>query len=183
MDEMQFMFILALMGLLIIVSLFFFNALIKEVRADREERRIEKEKPKIMKVKLNGNAVLPKRAHPTDAGFDLCTPAKVYLDSHGSAIIDTGVCVELPEGTYGVVASKSGLFFKDNIFTTGTVDEGYRGSIKVKLVNLSGEPKKFEKGNKIAQLIIVPYERPLVSEVDKLSETDRGEGGFGSTGA
>lgn len=135
-----------------------------------------------MKIKLDEGAFLPNRAHPTDAGLDLFAPKGMYVESHCSAVVDTGVHIELPKGTFGLITSKSGLFFCDEIFTTGTIDEPYRGSIKVKLMNHSGEPKQFERGDKIAQLVIIPIITPTLEVVEELSETDRGNGGFGSTG-
>lgn len=135
-----------------------------------------------MKIKLDEGAFVPKRAHEDDAGYDLFTPCDVFVPAMGKAIINTGVHVELPKNSYGDIKSKSGLFFKNDIFTTGTVDAGYRGAIKVKLINFSGNPIRFNRGDKVAQMVITECLTPDLEVVEKLSETERGEGGFGSTG-
>ena len=136
-----------------------------------------------MRIKLDPGAFMPGRAHPTDAGLDLRTPRPVYLMPHSSTVIDTGVHVQLPPGTYGKLESKSGLNVKHDIVSCGgTIDEPYTGSIKVKLYNLGGEPYRFEAGDKIIQLIVQPCLYEPVEEVDELEATDRGDKGFGSTG-
>lgn len=136
-----------------------------------------------MKVKLDSGALLPMRAHPTDAGLDLYTPTAVYIESKGSAVIDTGVHIELPPNTVGEIKTKSGLNFNHGLTVpTGTVDVGYTGSIRVKIYNHSNQPYQFNKGDKIAQLVIVPILTPELELVDELEDTERGNGGFGSTG-
>lgn len=135
-----------------------------------------------VKVKLDNDAFLPKRAHEDDAGYDLFAPRDVVIPPLGKVTIDTGVHIELAKNTYGDVRSKSGLFFHHNIFTTGTIDAGYRGAIAVRIVNLGNNPYTFQKGDKIAQLVILPCLTPTLVEVEELSETTRGEKGFGSTG-
>lgn len=141
-----------------------------------------------MKVKLDEGAYKPERAHKEDAGYDLRTPVDFVLfgmasNGAGSAVIDTGVHVEIPKGCVGILKSKSGLNVNDNIIGTGTIDEGYTGSIKVKLYNLGSMPKRFNKGDKIIQLVIYPIRKPRITLVDELEATERGDGGFGSTGA
>ena len=136
-----------------------------------------------MKIKLDPGAYLPHRAHATDAGLDLKTPIAFGLQDGQSISIDTGVHVELPHGYYGKIESKSGLNVKYGIVSCGgVIDEGYTGSIAVKLYNLSGSAYSFEKGDKIAQLVIQPYYAPPLEIVSRLEETDRGDSGFGSTG-
>ena len=130
---------------------------------------------------------MPERAHPTDAGMDLRTPKAVYLapnsSPNSSVIIDTGVHIELPHGYFGKIESKSGLNTKYGIVSLGgVIDEGYTGSIVVKIYNMSESGYLFDKGDKIAQLIIQPYLAPELEQVKKLEKTDRGDAGFGSTG-
>lgn len=138
-----------------------------------------------MKIKLDPGAYMPLRAHPTDAGLDLRTPVLVKIPAGGSAAIDTGVHVELPHGYYGKIESKSGLNVKSGVVSLGgTIDEPYRGSIVVKLYNYNfgSAYYTFLPGDKIAQLVIQPYLAPELEVVDELSESDRGENGFGSSG-
>ena len=136
-----------------------------------------------MKIRLDPGAFMPMRAHETDAGLDLCTPKEFTILPHSSTVIDTGVHIQLPPGTYGKLESKSGLNVKHDIVSCGgTIDEPYTGSIKVKLYNLGGEPYRFEAGDKIIQLIIQPCLYEPVEAVDELEATDRGDNGFGSTG-
>lgn len=135
-----------------------------------------------MKVMIDEDAYIPTRAHDTDAGLDLRSPETVYLPAHSSRIIDTGVHVELPRGTAGLLVSKSGLNVKNGITSTGLIDEGYTGSIAVKLYNHSTVPYKIIRGDKISQLVIVPVLYEGVEIVGELSETERGVRGFGSTG-
>lgn len=151
-----------------------------------------------MKIVLDEGAIMPTHAHPTDAGLDLYSreekailPRQMTMyDSSAIAeavpigeIFDTGVHVELPPGYYGKIESKSGLNVNHDIVSCGgVIDEGYTGSIKVKLYNLGNKPYIVHEGDKIAQLIIQPYSVPELEIVDKLRETPRGENGFGSTG-
>lgn len=127
-------------------------------------------------------AICPTRAHKNDAGLDLYAADGQIVPAHGSAIFDTGVHVQLPPYTVGDVDPKSGLFFKHDILTHGTIDESYRGSIKVKLWNLGDVDYQVSPGDKIAQLVIKEIHRPPIKVVDDLDDTDRGVGGFGSTG-
>ena len=115
---------------------------------------------KRLKLKLNKDAYMPVRAHMTDAGLDLRTPHEVTVPAHGSAVIDTGVCVELPKNTVGFLKSKSGLNVRYGITSEGVIAVGYTGSIRVKLYNHSGCPYRVEKGDKISQLVIMPIYIP-----------------------
>lgn len=140
-----------------------------------------------MKIKLDEGAYMPYRAHKEDAGYDIMTPIDFVLrestqNSCGMAVIDTGVHVEIPHGCVGILKSKSGLNVNHNITGTGVIDEGYSGSIKVKLYNHGCQPYRFKKGDKIIQLVIYPILTPELEEVDELSESERGAQGFGSTG-
>lgn len=136
-----------------------------------------------MKVVLEPGAKMPTRAHETDAGLDLYCRDDKYIPSFGSASFDTGVHIELPPGFYGKIESKSGLNVNHSIVSCGgVIDEGYTGSIVVKLYNLGDNHYHIMDGDKIAQLIIQPYMTPELVKVEQLSESDRGNHGFGSSG-
>lgn len=136
-----------------------------------------------MKIKLDQGAYPVDRAHQTDAGLDLRTPVEFTIRPHDSYVIDTGVHVEFPHGWYGELASKSGLNVKHSVVSCGGIlDEGYVGSIVVKLYNLGDEEYHFRKGDKIVQMILKPYIAPDIVYVDELEDTERSNKGFGSTG-
>ena len=135
-----------------------------------------------MQVKLDPGAYMPTRAHATDAGLDLYSRDAVTIPARGSAIFDTGVHVALPEGTVGMLKSKSGLNVKHNILCEGVIDVGYTGPIVAKLYNHGTQDVQIEPGMKIVQLVILPILTPALEQVDELDDTERGEGGFGSTG-
>lgn len=136
-----------------------------------------------MRIVLDDGAFLPMRAHATDAGLDLFSPIEILVRAHGSATIPTGVHVELPPDTVGKIEAKSGLNINRDIDTTGVIDEGYTGGIKVKLYNHGMEDYQVHRGDKIAQLVVTPvlYVDP-VPVPGPLPETPRGDNGFGSTG-
>ena len=125
---------------------------------------------------------MPIRAHETDAGLDLRSPEAVVIEPKGSVCIDTGVHIELPKGTVGMLKSKSGLNVNHGITSEGVIDVGYTGSIMVKLYNHSDKAYTVNRGDKISQLVIMPIFTPELEVVDELEETERGNGGFGSTG-
>lgn len=135
-----------------------------------------------MKIKLDPWAIMPTRAHDTDAGLDLYAEKDADVWPGEPAIFDTGVHVELPPNTAGMLKSKSGLNVKHNITSEGVIDVGYTGSICVKLYNHGREPYTVYRGDKISQLVIVPVVIPDLEVVDELEETERGENGFGSSG-
>ena len=135
-----------------------------------------------MKIKLDPWAFEPTRAHANDAGLDLRAQHEALVPAGGSVVFDTGVHIELPKGTAGVLLSKSGLNMKYGITSTGLIDEGYRGSIQVKLYNHSDKDYWVTDGDKISQLVIVPVLYEDVEVVDTLGESERGSKGFGSTG-
>lgn len=135
-----------------------------------------------MKIMLDDGAYMPSRAHKTDAGFDLRTPKLVTVPAYWNATVDTGVHVELPHGCAGLLVSKSGLNVKYNITSTGLIDEGYTGSIVVKLYNNGNEACVFEPGDKIAQLVVIPVVCEPLEQVAELLPSERGDNGFGSTG-
>lgn len=138
-------------------------------------------------MRVRENAVLPKQATAGSAGYDLCAciEAPKTLEPGARAIFPSGLAAEIPAGTAGFIFTRSGLGIKKGIHVTngvGVVDSDYRGEICVGLHNLSAEPYTVQPGERIAQMIIMPYFAPVIEEVTTLSETDRGEGGFGSTG-
>lgn len=135
-----------------------------------------------MRIKLDEKAIMPTRAHETDAGLDLYSPKDATIPPRGAVCIDTGVHIELPINTVGMVKSKSGLNVKHGITSEGVIDVGYTGSIRVKLYNHSNEYYTINAGDKISQLVILPILTPTLELVDELNETERGDGGFGSTG-
>lgn len=135
-----------------------------------------------MRYTLDAGAYAPERAHGTDAGADLRTPVAFSVPPYGAAVVDTGVHIELPAGTVGMIKSKSGLNVKRSIVTEGVIDEGYTGSIVCKLYNHSGERVAFQRGDKIAQLVVLPVLYVDFERVGELGETERGSNGFGSTG-
>ena len=136
-----------------------------------------------MKIVLDDGAIMPTRAHETDAGLDLYSREEQIILPGESAVFDTGVHVELPPGTFGKLESKSGLNVKYSLVSCGgVIDCGYTGSIAVKLYNLGDKPYMVRKGQKIVQMIIQPYLAPELEVVDRLEDTERGEKGFGSSG-
>lgn len=135
-----------------------------------------------MNVMLDEGAFMPEFAHKTDAGADLRSPVDVVIPARGSAVIDTGIHVEIPEGFTGFLKSKSGLNVKHNLIGEGVIDSGYQGSIRVKLYNLGDKDYSIKKGDKIIQLVILSCVYCDFVEVNKFAETERGDGGFGSTG-
>ena len=135
-----------------------------------------------IKVVLDEGATLPMRAHPTDAGLDLYAKERRVIRPLDWEKIDTGVHIQIPEGYVGFITSKSGLMTNEGITCRGTIDSGYTGSIQAVMFNHNQKHYIVEKGQKITQLVIVPIITPEPEWVDALEETDRGDGGFGSTG-
>lgn len=133
-------------------------------------------------ILLDKGAYLPTKAHKTDGGFDFYSPIEFTLPPRGSARVDTGVHMMLPEWTCGLIVSKSGLNTRSDIESTGLVDSGYTGSIVVKLQNHSDREYHFKIGEKITQLIILPVPEVELNVIDTLPETERGANGFGSSG-
>lgn len=135
-----------------------------------------------LKVMLDPGAKMPTRAHAMDAGLDLYSRDTEYIGGDCCKIFDTGVHIEIPEGYVGMVKSKSGLNINKGLQCEGVIDAGYTGSIVVKLYN-RGNTVKIKRGQKIAQLVILPIITPELEAVDALGETERGDNGFGSSGA
>jgi len=153
---------------------------------ERVEYGLYREHDMILKIKkLSDDAVLPAYAHPGDAGLDLFANVEMELDAGESAMVGTGIAIQVPSGTEAQVRPRSGLALKRRVTvlnTPGTIDEGYRGEVGVILINHGHEPFKIEKGMKIAQMVIKPVTRVEVKEAAELSDSARGAGGFGSTG-
>ena len=138
-----------------------------------------------MKIFLDNGAFSPTRGHPMDAGLDLKAPYSFSIYPGERKTIDTGVHVKLPIDTVGFVTSKSGLMRDKGIISQGTIDNPYRGSIHVILINTSKQIVDFEVGDKIAQLVVVPCMIVDIQEMptlDSLGHTDREGDAFGSTG-
>lgn len=136
-----------------------------------------------LKVMLDKGAIMPDRAHEDDAGLDLFSQEEVVVRLKESVTINTGVHVAIPKGYVGFIKSKSGLMVNHSILTDGTVDAGYTGAVRVTLFNHAYEHFTILKGQKIAQLVLLPIITPKVVLVEEFEETERGSGGFGSTGA
>ena len=135
-----------------------------------------------MKIMLDEGAKMPTRAHATDAGLDLYSRENKFVPAKSSAKFDTGVHIELPPNTVGMIKSKSGLNAKHGITSEGVIDVGYTGSILVKLYNHSDKDYIVYEGDKISQLVIMPILTPDLELVEELEATERGNGGMGSTG-
>ena len=135
-----------------------------------------------MNIILDPGAFMPEFAHKTDAGADLRSPVYAVVPARGNTVIDTGVHVEIPEGYTIFLKSKSGLNVKHNLIGEGVVDALYTGSIKVKLYNLGDIDYQILRGDKIIQLVIVPCVYCEFTEVEQFADSERGTGGFGSTG-
>lgn len=139
-----------------------------------------------MKIKkLHEDAILPTYAHEDDAGMDLYSYETKTLHSGQRYLFPTGVSVEIPQGLFGLVRPRSGLATKHGITlcSSGVIDAGYRGPMYAALVNLAKESFTVSKGDRIAQLIILPYVHVQLEVVDELSDSTRGQGGHGSTGS
>ena len=136
--------------------------------------------------RLSSAAPLPAYAHPGDAGADLCTTVDLRLEPGERALVPTGIAVALPEGYVGLVHPRSGLAARCGLSIVnapGTVDAGYRGEVKVLLINLDPhQPVELTRGDRIAQLVLQRVEQAVFHEVEVLPESARGAGGYGSTG-
>ena len=135
--------------------------------------------------RLTASATLPGRAHPGDAGLDLCAAVDLEIGPGETGLVATGLSLELPPGTEAQVRPRSGLALKHSVTvlnSPGTVDEGYRGEVGVILIHHGRAVFEVKRGMKVAHLVIQPTLAVEVIESDTLSETSRGQGGFGSTG-
>ena len=135
--------------------------------------------------RIHPDAVLPAYAHPSDAGMDIRSVADIVIPRGGRALVPTGLVAILPPMHEIQVRPRSGLALKHGVTvlnTPGTIDSGYRGEIGVILANFGDSDFYVAKGDKVAQLVFAPVVQPEVVETDTIDETDRGAGGFGSTG-
>lgn len=133
--------------------------------------------------KLNPEAVLPNYSYEDDAAFDLFSTEAIEIKSNQRVQVPTGIAMQIPVGYVGLIWDKSGLSHKHGLKTLGgVIDSGYRGEVQVGLINLSNENYKIEKGHKVAQMIIQKKETCEIVEVEDLDDSERGEGGFGSSG-
>lgn len=139
-----------------------------------------------VKIKrLDPGLPLPSYAKSGDAGVDLHATKDVIVHPMDRALIPTGIAIQLPRGVEAQVRSRSGLALKKGVFvlnSPGTIDSGYTGEIGVILFNTTNEPFSVKRGDRIAQLVFSPVYQAEFKEVDELEETERGGGGFGSTG-
>lgn len=131
---------------------------------------------------LNQFATLPSYKHEGDAGMDVASVECVIIPPHGRAKIPTGLACEMPQGYEMQVRPRSGLSSRGIVAMFGTVDNGYRGEIGVTVMNFTDEPYVIGVGDRIAQLVVAPITRLRPSWGKVSSDTERGEGGFGSTG-
>lgn len=132
--------------------------------------------------KLVDHAVLPQRANATDCAYDLWALDSGYVNKGGQSLISLGIAVAIPDNCVGIIKGRSGLSCKYGLNVgAGVIDSGYRGELKV-LLQAPQRGFGYTRGERIAQLLIMPVQRPEVLEVEFLDVTDRGENGFGSTG-
>ena len=130
-------------------------------------------------------AILPRYAHEGDAGMDLCACEAVEIAPGGRALVRTGWIIALPEGFEGQVRPRSGLALRHGVTvlnSPGTIDAGYRGEVGVILANFGGAPFRVSPGDRVAQLVVAPITRGEPVEAEAVDATERGAGGFGSTG-
>ena len=137
-------------------------------------------------MRLRDDAVLPSRAHSGDAGFDLSACEEITIGVGERAAVGTGIAVEIPEGHAGLVVPRSGLALRHGISMVnapGVIDAGYRGEVRLLLLNTDDEsPFTIERGMRVGQLLVVPVADIDVVETDEVTATERGVGGFGSSG-
>lgn len=139
-----------------------------------------------LRIRRDASVPMPHRAHPDDAGLDLASAEELVIPAGGRALVDTGLALALPAGTVGLVCPRSGLAARHGITVLngpGIVDAGYRGPIKVALHNTDpSEPFALHVGDRIAQLVVMPFLAPRLEEVEDLDQTARAAAGFGSSG-
>jgi dUTP pyrophosphatase len=137
-------------------------------------------------VRLDPDLPLPAYAHPGDAGADLLTTVDLTLQPGERAMVPTGIALALPDGYVALVHPRSGLAARHGLSivnTPGTIDAGYRGEVKVMLINHDPvAPVELRRGDRVAQLVVQRFERARFVEVEQLPDSARGEGGYGSTG-
>ena len=135
--------------------------------------------------RIHPDAVLPAYAHPSDAGMDVRSVEDVEIAPGSRSLVHTGLVMNLPPGCEAQVRPRSGLALKFGVTvlnTPGTIDSGYRGEVGVILANFGDAPFAVKKGDRIAQVVVAPVTQAEIVETDEVGVTDRGAGGFGSTG-
>lgn len=135
--------------------------------------------------RLVPNAVVPWLGTPGAAAVDLCAIESGFIPARETCILPVGLAMEIPEGYVGLICSRSGLAAKNAVFVLnapGVIDSDYRGEIKIILINSGTNTFYYKAGDRIAQMMFIRHESPAFTEVYSLSDTERGEGGFGSTG-
>nr|UDO47117.1 dUTP pyrophosphatase [Pandoravirus massiliensis] len=159
-------------------------ALPVEGEKKRKRQQVDSNDPHVVLgcKRLHVDAVLPKRATAHSAGYDLCVVQEATVPARGRATVPIGLAVAIPQGHYGRVAPRSSLAQKGIDVGAGVVDADYRGEVKVVLFNHDDEPYVAKAGDHVAQLIIERIATPIAQWVDDLDDTERGDGGFGSTG-
>lgn len=136
-----------------------------------------------MKFVLDDGALMPVRMHEDDAGIDLITPVDFVIMPRSYVNVNLGVHVAIPEGYYGKMESRSGMMAKGVTTMGGVIDPNYRGAIRVCLYNHNDYEMRYYKGDRITQMVIMPFMAEPIEAVNEIDETVRGENGFGSTGA
>lgn len=140
----------------------------------------------VLVVRLDPGLPLPSYALPGDAGFDVCTTVDITLEPGERAIVPTGIAIALPDGYAAFVHPRSGLAARHGLTIVnapGTIDAGYRGEVKVCLLNTDAhDPVTLTRGDRIAQIVVQPVARAVLHEAERLPGSHRGEGGYGSTG-
>jgi dUTP pyrophosphatase len=137
----------------------------------------------VLKVKrLSDRGYLPIKINSCDAGWDLRSAEDIVLENGSTTVVSTAIAIEYPEGYWGQIEGRSGMASKGIFPTGGIVDNGYRGEHRIILVNLSGGDYRISRGDKIAQLVLRSQVESIVEEVDNISDSDRGDAGFGSSG-
>ena len=146
------------------------------------EAGTEDKGPDKLKAAVEVGAVVPRRAHKNDAGIDLCATKSGWIFPKSRKVFGTGFHASIPAGFVGLLTSKSGMMQK-GITSRGTIDSGYTGEIRAVLFNHGWKFIRIKKNQKITQLVLLPIITPELELVDGLEDTERGNGGFGSTGA
>jgi dUTP pyrophosphatase len=136
----------------------------------------------IQAKKMHPDAILPSRAHADDAGMDLYALEAGVIEPDLGVVVRTGIALAIPKNYVGLVADRSSMAKKGAKTSGGVIDAGYRGEIHIIIRNTSAHPIKYEKGERIAQLLILPVATPVILEASELDETSRGVKGFGSSG-
>ena len=146
-------------------------------------KKVQTEACSLRIKKLSQKAKIPSKGSVMAAGYDIYSSENILVPSKSKALVSTGISMEIPEGCYGRIAPRSGLAVKNFIDVgAGVIDSDYRGELKVLLFNFSEQDFTVQEGDRIAQMVIEYVVPTVIEEISELSDTQRGEGGFGSTG-